>query len=74
MGRNEKNRVNNRKTNGQVNDNENSKISPEEEYEEVEESRGDEEDKDCSNSDISIEDAEDGDTLITQLEENEKSK
>eukprot|EP00957_Ditylum_brightwellii_P030433 2304880-Ditylum_brightwellii.AAC.1 len=57
-----------------MNDNENSKISQEEEYEEKEDSGSDEEDKDCSNGDVLIEEVEEENTLITQIEENENSK
>eukprot|EP00957_Ditylum_brightwellii_P028246 2133327-Ditylum_brightwellii.AAC.1 len=74
MGENEKNRANNRKANGHVNYNENSKIGQEEEYEEEEESGSNEEDEDGSNRDVSIEEVEEENTLITQLEEYEKSK
>eukprot|EP00957_Ditylum_brightwellii_P070781 5379002-Ditylum_brightwellii.AAC.1 len=57
-----------------MNDNENSKISQEEEYEEEEESGSDEEDKDGSNRDVTVEEAEEESILITQLDENQKSK
>eukprot|EP00957_Ditylum_brightwellii_P093635 7130398-Ditylum_brightwellii.AAC.1 len=56
-----------------MNDNENSRISQEEDYEEEEDSGSDEEGEDGSNSDALNDEVDKEDTLITQLEEIEKS-
>eukprot|EP00957_Ditylum_brightwellii_P021430 1617017-Ditylum_brightwellii.AAC.1 len=66
--------ANDRKANGHMNDNENSRISQEEDYEEKEESGSDEKDEDRSNGDVLNDEIDKEDAPITQSEENEKSK
>ena len=72
--KNEMKGANNRKANSHMNDNKKSRISQEEDYEEEEESGSDEEDEDSSNGDVSNDEVDKEDALITQSEENEKSK
>eukprot|EP00957_Ditylum_brightwellii_P095932 7309226-Ditylum_brightwellii.AAC.1 len=72
--KNEMKGANTRKSNGYTNDNGNNRISQEEDYEEEEESGSEEKDEDSSNGDLLNDEVDKEDTLITQSEENDKSK